>query len=128
MPEQVNMETVAMPPHHGKPADAAGRQDIRLVPLDAVPDGARARVRLLRSADDDGLLKLAGLGLLPGTHLEVIRHAPALCVRLHDAFYAIDAALARRILVEIEGPHAGAPRPAPPHRYRHGHAGLQGPP
>jgi Fe2+ transport system protein FeoA len=72
----------------------------RLVPLDTLPAGRAARVRLLQAADDDALLKLAGLGILPGARLEVLRRSPAFCIRLNGACYAIDRSLARRILVE----------------------------
>lgn len=72
----------------------------RLVPLDRLPPGRAALVRALQAADDDALLRLAGMGILPGARLEVIRRFPAFCVRMGGACYAIDRALARRILVE----------------------------
>ena len=84
--------------------------DDRWIDLGALPRGQPARVRALRAADDDALLKLAGLGVLPGARLEVVRRSPALCVRVGDAFYALDRSLARRILVEAEGAPAPAPR------------------
>jgi Fe2+ transport system protein FeoA len=76
----------------------------RLIPLDELPVGRAARVRVLQAADDDALLKLAGLGILPGARLEVLRRSPALCIRLGGACYALDRSLARRILVEAGGP------------------------
>ncbi len=87
----------------------------RLVPLEALPAGARATVRVLGAADDNALLGLAGLGLLPGARLEVLRRTPVLCVRLDGACYAIDRDLARSILVEAD---AAAPAPPQPARRR----------
>ncbi len=78
----------------------------RLVALDALPVGRTARVRALQASDDEALLKLAGLGLLPGARLEVLRRSPALCVRMGGACYALDRSLARRILVEVEEPRS----------------------
>ena len=72
----------------------------RLVPLDALAAGRAAVIRALQAADDDALLQLGGLGILPGARLEVLRRSPALCIRLGGACYALDRPLARRILVE----------------------------
>jgi Fe2+ transport system protein FeoA len=84
----------------------------RFVPLDSLATGARARVRALQAPDDHALLGLAGLGLLPGVRLEVLRRVPVLCVRLDGACYAIDRDLARGILVEAEPGHGrGRSRP-----------------
>lgn len=77
----------------------------RLIPLDELPPGRAAFIRILQAGDDEALLKLAGLGLLPGARVEVLRRSPALCVRLGKACYAVDRSLARRILVEAEAPH-----------------------
>jgi Fe2+ transport system protein FeoA len=91
-----------------------GHHGDHLVPLDTLPAGARARVRILQTADDEALLGLTGLGLLPGACVEVVRRTPALCLRLEGAYYAIDRKLARGILVEAEAPPAGG---------RHGRGG-----
>ena len=87
----------------------SGKHD-KLVPLEALPPGARATVRVLGASDDHALLGLTGLGLLPGARLEVLRRTPVLCVRLDGACYAIDCDLARSILVEADAAAATPPR------------------
>ncbi len=72
--------------------------------LDVLPVGRPARVRGLRAAEDDAILKLVGLGVLPGARIEVVRRSPTLCVRLGEACYAMDSSLAKRIFVEILPP------------------------
>jgi Fe2+ transport system protein FeoA len=74
----------------------------RLVPLDSLAAGARARVRVLQAADERALLGLTRLGFLPGVRIEILRRAPVLCVSLDGACYAIDRVLARGIFVEVE--------------------------
>lgn len=68
--------------------------------------GLRVRVTLLSGVDQADLVCLAGVGILPGVDVMVLRRTPTLCVDVDGACFAIDGRLARGVVVERWEPPA----------------------
>ena len=76
--------------HAGTPAD----------PLNAFPEGAVAVITAFRSGTGPAeAATLAGLGLLPGVRIVVVRRYPSIMVRIGHRTVALDGALAHALLV-----------------------------
>ena len=67
--------------------------------LAALEVGARGTVRRLASPNGGDLRRLLALGVLPGVELEVERRWPAVVVRMGFATVALDAGLAKGVIV-----------------------------
>jgi Fe2+ transport system protein FeoA len=70
-------------------------------PLERLVAGQRATIRRLAAPSPADLRKLLALGLLPGVELEVERRWPAVVLKLDCATVALDAGLARSVLVAV---------------------------
>ena len=73
---------------------------VRMTELGA---GARGTVSCLETPSDEGARKLAALGLLPGTDLEVLQTSPAWVLRSGYTEIALDHELAGHVRVHPGG-------------------------
>lgn len=81
------------------PRTASCDPDCEAVPLSELRVGQRGTVSCL---DDPGGLharKLAAMGILPGTDLELLQRSPVFVLRLGYSDFAVDAELAERVRV-----------------------------
>ena len=85
---------------------------MRCVPLNELPDGARASVERLVApgpeVDAATLRRLGELGFIPGEPVQVLRRGPGgrepLAVRVGDTLFALRLAEARCVEVNVEVP------------------------
>lgn len=73
------------------------------LPLDQLKPGTKGKVTALTETDPQRLKKLMAMGILPGQHITVIQQYPAHVFALGHTQLAVDTAIARTILVTVEG-------------------------
>jgi Fe2+ transport system protein FeoA len=84
-------------------AERCAAVDCASVPLTTLREGEWGRVTCLEDPGSAEARKLAGLGILPGSHLVLLQRSPAFVLRTGHTEFALDAALASRIRVRREG-------------------------
>lgn len=73
-----------------------------LIPLNELAERHGGIITVLQ-ADPQEVAKLTALGLLPGLHVTVLQRFPSFVLAVGHTQYAVDAKLASRILVSVEG-------------------------
>ena len=68
--------------------------------LPDLPTGAAGTISRIEAADPSRLVKLSNLGLMPGARVRLVQKVPAVVVEVGETTVALDAAVARHILVE----------------------------
>lgn len=96
------------------PGTSGCREDCESVVLTELRPGARGVVTCLADPGSGDARKLAGMGILPGAPLELLRSYPAYVFRVGEADFALDGELASRIRVRAEQPRP--PPQVPPAR------------
>jgi DtxR family Mn-dependent transcriptional regulator len=89
---------------HGNPIPGAGDQVGALVRLSQAPVGTEAVLRRIEGEDEELLLYVEGLGLLPGALVSVLGFAPLrgpVEVAVHGSPAYVGLAAAERLMVEI---------------------------
>ena len=100
--------------------------DCDAVPLEDLRVGERGTVSCLDHPGGLDARKLAAMGILPGTDVEILQRSPAFVLRIGYSDFAVDAELARRIRVRRDASGAeDDPREDPPSR---GHGAEPGGP
>ena len=75
--------------------------DEHTVSLCALPTGQSARIVHIDAHDNHRLMKLAALGMVPGSTVYLQQRVPAYVVRVGETMLTFDSAVARDILVQV---------------------------
>lgn len=69
-------------------------------PLPELRSGASATIVRIEGTDPARLVKLSNLGLMPGARVRLLQKLPAVLLEVGETTVALDAAVARQILVD----------------------------
>lgn len=69
-------------------------------PLPELRAGASATIVRIEAAEPARLVKLSNLGLMPGARVRLLQKLPEVVVEIGETTVALDAAVARSILVD----------------------------
>lgn len=69
-------------------------------PLPDLPSGTVGTIARIEASEPARLVRLSNLGLMPGARVRLVQKLPEVVVEVGETTVALDAAVARHILVE----------------------------